>query len=368
MEENDVYTGHALSSLLEVSAHAGSNDQNVQSEVEAAVEDADEVVREIVDGDPIPAHGRVKVRREAKAWLDVEGNVKDKDLALKMKPILQLAGDNVSDVLFGLNTCLSECSNIRRLVFCRKDRFYYQTYEVRSLLSAVMENVGRNYLWQRIYAYFGLEWDAKDERVDQFFERKDEKREKHSDRKKSRKYSTRQAEISKSRIAENIAAGEESKKRMANRGYKTLASKRLKPGAFERRRGPMSQEELKAAHERGEKVTHCGQCGKYYKKTHNQCRPNKGQTRVKRKQQGQKRPRPQKQQEPGPAPPPSPVINRPQRRAVQFESDGADEESSSIADRIRTRGPRRRIDADVDWDDDDGENVSSYSMSDYVDE
>lgn len=152
--ENDVYTSHALSSFLDVDNHIGNDQESILSEVEAEVQGIEEVVREIVEGEPVPEEGRFKVRREPKSWLDIEGNVKDKELALKIKPILQLAGDNVSNVLFGLNTCLSECSNIRRLVFCRKDRFYYQTYEVRSLISAVIENVGRNYLYQRFHQHW----------------------------------------------------------------------------------------------------------------------------------------------------------------------------------------------------------------------
>ena len=76
----------------------------------------------------------------AKKWLDV-GNAKEAKFAAEMKKLMELAGECASDVLFGLNTCLSECSNSRRLVFCRKDRFYYHSYEVRSMVSAVLENV-----------------------------------------------------------------------------------------------------------------------------------------------------------------------------------------------------------------------------------
>jgi hypothetical protein len=351
LDANDIFVAHALSSFLDVDGHAGSKEQNIQSEVEAEVEDPDEVVREVIDGEEVSDNCRVKVRREAKAWLNTEDDAKDKEMAAKMKPILQLAGDNVSDVLFGLNTCLSECSNIRRLVFCRKDRFYYQTYEVRSLLSAVMENVGRDYLLQKIYEHFNLEWDEDAERVKQTFERKDEKREKHSERKKSRGYVNRQAVISKNRIAENIAAAAESKKRKESRGYTKLGGKKLKAGVFDRHRGPKSQEELKAAFARGERVSHCQKCNKYFKNTHNRCKPKQ----EKKKQQGQKqareRARLKKGKKPAFAPPPSPVLSTLQWSIEEPESRSADDDSSSIAERVHNRRTRRRIDADIGWED-----------------
>lgn len=358
---DDIYTAHALSSLLNVESHAGEADGEMLVEVEEAVSVGDEVVREILDGEDAGGPGKVKARRAPKKWLDVANDAKDEELAKKIKPVLKLAGDNVSEVLFGLNTCLSECSNIRRLVFCRKDRFYYQSYEVRSLISAVQENVGRNYLWQRIYAYFAIPWDEKDERVDQMLERKDEKREKHSARKRSREYINRQAEIAKSRIEENLIAQAESKKRSSSRGYTKLGNKRLKAGVFERKRGPMSQEELKAAKDRGENVHQCDRCKKYYRKTHNRCNPKAQAVKGKRQQRGRKRTA-IVQERPRPAPPPSPL----RRPLEEDDDDGAAssalEDSSSIADRLQPRAVRRRIDVDVDWDDEDQPDGSSFFL------
>src|SRR4029079_11256181 len=149
-----------------------------------------------------------KVRREPKCWLDIANNSKAAGFAEKMKPLLNLAGESASDVLFGLNTCLAECSHSRRLVFCHKDRFYYSSYEVRSLLSAALENVSRAELYEQIFQHFNLSFKQRDEKVLEVLEQQDNKKGRDSTRKRSLEFKTRQSQISKSRIEENIAAAE----------------------------------------------------------------------------------------------------------------------------------------------------------------
>lgn len=174
----------------------------------------------------------------------------------------------------------------------------------------------------------------------------------------------RQADISKSRIAENIAAAAESKKRKESRGYTKLSSKRLTAGVFERRRGPKSQEELKAAFERGEKVSHCDKCGKYFKNTHSRCKPKEAQKEGKRTRQLRKRTATTKGSRPVPAAPPSPVLSTQRWSEVESQSDIADDSMSSVAERVHIRRTRRRIDEDVGWDENIDGNSSMLSASD----
>ena len=158
IDDGDIFAAHALASLVDV-----ENDEGGDVEVEAAVDD--EIVREILQDEAGNDSDGVKVRREAKRWLDIDNDAKEAEFASKIRPLLQLAGESASDVLFGLNTCLAECSHSRRLVFCRKDRFYYSSYEARSLLSAVLENVKRAELYQRVFQHFDLSFDQRDDKV-----------------------------------------------------------------------------------------------------------------------------------------------------------------------------------------------------------
>jgi len=205
-----------------------------------------------------------------KRWLDL--NVKkEHEMATKAKALMEKAEDCVSDVLFGLNTCLSECSNSRRLVFCRKDRYYYASYEARSLISAVLENLERAVFFRRLYAYFDLELDEADEQTIAVLMSQDKAKRRHSSRKSSLNYKTRQAQISKQRIATNIEAAEASKKRRLERSYTPTSQKKLNVNAFTSRRGPRTQEQLRMEFENGGKVNQCDTCGKFYKKAHKRC-------------------------------------------------------------------------------------------------
>src|SRR5699024_2698918 len=52
-----------------------------------------------------------------------------------------MQAEGIDKVLYCMNTCMVENSNIRRLKWLRKDRFYYRSYEARSMLSAMLENL-----------------------------------------------------------------------------------------------------------------------------------------------------------------------------------------------------------------------------------
>jgi rRNA maturation protein Rpf1 len=278
IDDGDIFAAHALASLVDVEI-----DEDGDAEVEAEV--GDEIVREILEDDADENVDGVKMRREPKRWLDTANNSKEADFAVKMKPLINLAGESATDVLFGLNTCLAECSHSRRLVFCRKDRFYYSSYEARSVLSAALENVSRAELYERIFQHFNLLFDQRDDKVLEVLEQQDNKKVRDSTRKRSLDFKTRQSQISKSRIEENIAAAEASQTRRDERGYTKLASKKLKTSVFAKSRGPKSQADLKEMMDKGfGNVNECPKCAKLYTKTH-KCRtsavPPKKQVRAK---------------------------------------------------------------------------------------
>ncbi len=272
LERDDIYAVHALSSLIDVENHSGSNENGKPEQPQLElVEEKDNFIKEILEEDANEDERNnpdIKKRKEVKKWLD-EKNEKEKKFIEKMTPLFESAKDCVSDVLFGLNTCLSECSNSRRLVFCRKDRFYYSSYEARSLISAVLENIDRSALFEKIYEYFGLKFDSKDESVMNSLKKVDNKKIKDSERKKSLEYKTRQAEISKKRIEENISASQASNDRREERGYTMTKNKKLKVASFVRRRGKKSQEDLQELFDKEiGNVKKCGDCGKYYVNKH----------------------------------------------------------------------------------------------------
>ena len=71
-----------------------------------------------------------------------------------------MAADQIEDVLWAMNTCFAENSHFRRLKFLRKDRFYYNSYEARSVLSGMCENLNQIDVIMLVYAQFGLSRDV----------------------------------------------------------------------------------------------------------------------------------------------------------------------------------------------------------------
>jgi Mutator-like transposase/Ulp1 protease family, C-terminal catalytic domain len=287
LKEDDVFAARALTSLIDAENHSGVDENGNLEDVEVVVEDGDEIVREILEDDANEQDMKdesVKKRKEPKRWLDV-GNAKERGFIEKMTPLFREAGDSASDVLFGLNTCMSECSNSRRLVFCRKDRFYYSSYEARSLISAVLENIERVHLYERLFNHFGLILDDKDEKSMVALSKQDERKAKDSERKKSREFKERQAVISKSRIAHNIAASQASHDRREERGYTLTKDKKLKSASFVSRRGKKSQQELGELYDSGiGNVKKCETCETFYTKSH-KCKghPPKGRKKSSKK-------------------------------------------------------------------------------------
>ena len=269
LEGQDIQRGEALTALLMLGE---TEELNTRIQVEPT--DAN-IVKEILEEDAgmLDRENRgVKVRKMPKRWLD-ESNKKEAAMIEKMKRLTKLAGECASDVLFGLNTCMSECSNIRRLVFCRKDRFYYQSYEARSMISAVLENLKRTELYQQLFSYFGIEYDGNDENVLATLNQQDDTKLKHSTRKRSRSFIDRSSEISKNNIKLGSESRAVSKARTYARKYTEIHNKKLRPGgAFSRRKGQQSQVALEERHQKGDVlVKQCEECKGYYLKTHNRC-------------------------------------------------------------------------------------------------
>ena len=264
LEQRDYDEIQALDTLLELGASG-------EDRIEVEFVDAAEIVEEVVEEEGVDYGPSVKVRKKSKMWLDVT-NEKEKEMVEKMKKFTKLAGDCASDVLFGLNTCLSECSNARRLVFCRKDRFYYSTYEARSLLSAVLENLDRVDLYQRLHSYFGMEFDAEDEKVVATLEQQDMKKANHSKRKSDVEYAIRKSVLSKQKIETNRLAKDASEARRKARSYTKTNNKTLKGNIFQRKRGRQSQSAMEIQYNAGNNsIKMCERCGTYYTKAHKRC-------------------------------------------------------------------------------------------------
>jgi hypothetical protein len=84
-----------------------------------------QVVREIKMGEEVPVgDGKlVKMRRVEKVWLDLSVK-KDAALWAKIAPLMERYANGVHEILWAVNTCASENSNRRRLVFLPKVSCY----------------------------------------------------------------------------------------------------------------------------------------------------------------------------------------------------------------------------------------------------
>jgi hypothetical protein len=268
--EADVFAANALSSLIDAENDVEDFEQNVEAD--------DGMVKEVMEEEATSRdrnNPNVKIRREAKRWLNQQNQKEAKFIAL-MKPLFLDAGRTAGNVLFGLNTCLSECSNFRRLVFCRKDRFYYSSYEARSLISAVLENTTRADLFKRLFDHFGLVLGDDDAKSIQKLEQQDKLKEKHGERKASLDYKMRQAELAKKRIESNAEAKQASATKRADRSYKSFDKKKGFEPIFVKKKGSASQGDLEAQYNQGMTgINKCTLCQKFYKRSH-KCRQATG--------------------------------------------------------------------------------------------
>jgi hypothetical protein len=180
----DISFTHLAAGLLEDS---NLEDAEACKAVEIAAEKAaEENVCEILVGEEVPDNsepGMVKIRRVSKKYFNLE-NKKDLASWRKIVAVLERFEDSCEMILFAVDTCMSENSNRRRIVFLPKDKVFLRTYQVRSLLSAMLEIFARAQLYEMILAHLNLPLDDSDLTVLQVFHSVDSKKEYHSDRKK----------------------------------------------------------------------------------------------------------------------------------------------------------------------------------------
>jgi len=235
-----------------------------------------------------------------KDWLN-PSNEKEAKMCAQLVPLLAQAAADVGDILWGINTCMSECSNSRRLKFCRKDRYFYASYEARSTVSAMLENLSPVEVLDRVYVHFGFVFDENDEEIRERLTELQERRTVDSERKRSVEFKRRAGALNKKIATERrqeLVADKRSSgvgKRAYNKeAEKVLGAdhplgiakkpkivKQTNPFSGGRRAGKASQKELQRRMATGERVMKCGHCGTLYQKTHKTCstgssRGNKG--------------------------------------------------------------------------------------------
>jgi hypothetical protein len=168
-----------------------------------------------------------KRKRTMKIWLDL--NVpRDKAKAEALKTMMEAAVERVDEVLYAMNTCLVECSNWRRLVFLRKDRCYVSSYNARSMLAALLENLSRSEVVLRLYKRLNLGTVLPSDMLDAL-DAIDSKKQYYRRHKTGREYYARRKQVEVERAEYNIRCGEISKNRASKRKYKHISEKKLVP-------------------------------------------------------------------------------------------------------------------------------------------
>jgi hypothetical protein len=123
---DDLFRANLLDELVE--SELSGVDLGSESECEGIRDDVRSntllVVSEMKVGEEMP-DGKdekfVKMRRVEKQWLDLSRK-KDAALWARLAPIMERYADGVHEILWAVNTCASENSNRRRLVFLPKVR------------------------------------------------------------------------------------------------------------------------------------------------------------------------------------------------------------------------------------------------------
>jgi hypothetical protein len=215
-----------------------------------------------------------KRRYAAKKFLD-EGDLADVVIINKLKVLMETAANNAEQVLYALNTCASEGANNRRLTFCRKDRFYYGSYEARSMLNALLDNLSHAEAYSLLSSELGLDADAHDAVAVAHLATFAAKKEQHSKRKKSVAFKEHVVAVRKHKIGLNVQAqaasdvrNKENKvKRALYKGPDSEANLSWKPMFRKKRGGNKSQQELAELKKLG--MAHqCDICQKFYKRSH----------------------------------------------------------------------------------------------------
>jgi hypothetical protein len=200
---------------------------------------------------------------------------REKQLLEQLTTLVDVARQNASYVLWALNTCAAEGSNFRRLVFCRKDRFFYASYTARSCLSTLVENYGLEETYNKLTTALDFAEVGVDRRVCEDLAKEDEKRAWHSKRKKSAEYNEAQKNAKMWKAGHNIDVKEAAleKNKLKRSSYKTSQSDGVQVyDMFRRKRGRQTQEQLRDLFEKN-MANQCRQCGKFYTRNgkHTKC-------------------------------------------------------------------------------------------------
>jgi hypothetical protein len=287
---------NALMGLLDLQDDGGNE---AEIDLDADVASTQRLVMEErrVGAVPVPC-GPEDGRNGKKDWLD-ESNAKDAAICKQLKPLLEQAANGVGEILWGLNTCMSEASNSRRLKFCRKDRFFYATYEARSTVAAMLENISPVDVLDRVYAHFGFVCDEDDEEIRERLAQLQKRRDWDSERKQSVEFKRRSGTLNRMRavgrrrelvddkrvvLPAKRAYNVDGEKVLGNEHPQGKRSKSVGGGkAGEKqsnpfqtgRAGKTTQEELQRRLDGGERIMKCGHCGVLYLKTHKTCSKTK---------------------------------------------------------------------------------------------
>lgn len=242
-------------------------------------DELDVIVPEVIRGEEggTAVSSNAKVRFAEKLILST-GNAKEKQLISQLEVLMQTASENASFVLWALNTCAAEGANNRRLVFCRKDRFFYASYTARSCLSTLVDNYGLEETYKRLTAALKFPSNVADDAVARDLAVLDEGRKWHAKRKKSVAFNEAQKNAKMWKASHNVevreAAADKNKRKKAKAStYKTSKSDGPQLfDAFRRTRGQRSQKDLRELHGKG-LASQCQFCGKFYalKGKHNSC-------------------------------------------------------------------------------------------------
>ena len=228
-----------------------------------------------------------------KIFLNVQKRM-EKKLADKMKPLLELMGRLAPSLLTGINTCMSENTNWRRLVFVRKDRFYPSTYDARSLVSALLETLTRTQLYKLVWKKLGLQIGAHQEELFKKYAKHEKQKRNDNKRRRSTKYKIEDAKATLKKKAQaqkdkELTQLKKEQRKHEGGDYDVVKDSVLPHGQEEAeaqllkmfaasKRGPKSQSTLKAAYDAGIElgqgpVELCDSCGRFFyaKKSH-KCR------------------------------------------------------------------------------------------------
>lgn len=284
IDDQDIDAAEGLHDVLE----------NLVENLNNMIDDEEVVlVPECLIGDEDPPDG-AKMRYTKKQYLD-NSKPKEQLMIRQLEYLMGAAEKTASQVLWALNTCMSENSNSRRLRFCRKDRFFFASYIARSCLSTLLENLGYKNTYELLSEALGLKLS---DGVLGAMEKLEQDSKYHSERKKSAKYNLDQQNGKLWKIAHNEDIKEEAlekrKAKVAARKastYQTAESDGVQP-YLGISKGRKNQEELAKLYDK-ELANRCSMCGKFYSKNgrHTRCSGEMKEAKLKtnKRQEGLKK-------------------------------------------------------------------------------